>query len=683
MPSPVRFLFSGNDVQKILVDTIQINDALPGTPLQDLAFGSMQLGFRQSDPGPVQIRALLPGTILFLPDSASPGIVPDPLVDSFTEADFPNWRTTGRILVTAADRSVKDLAALAPELLVIPNRIWYGPVQIPSAFLFDTLTSKLKKGIIRTAAGATIMPTNSAWGKHAIAAFLGGRHAPTMETANDPSKDDRIRCVMPTVVVPPGGDIKLTISCALAQKPQDAPDSQFEDPPPPVVREEPLHPRNGLVPAREVYRRLRQSMVADPADVRLGRLMDAVLIDWPAAPRFIPIAFTRTWSAVPNCSAFFPRQSVQLRSAGAVLQDQSLPAHGIVYLCQMAPPAGQPTPPAPIVQVSLTGTMKWIAGGSDSWRRPAGDAAIELDLEATPKPHFSVRLPMSEAIFSDRTRPSPGGMSCTFLSLRRTVARALVDNRIAGGRLNFGVNYSSPATRDIIQTAFAQTPAHVIPRPTVGLVADNRPDPLGNPNLALTLEPILRAFFSDSAVQWPGPGTSATVYDNGQMVYRLWQSIIKSFQDNATRRNFSDDHIGRGAPGSMVAVGLAAFHLDPTQNAGEADNAYFDRIVDLMLAGLPPGALLQFWNRSSDFVDIKNRVVILKPDGTPDDDYFGYGHSPLFVGYVQDAAGNAVGLRILDQFGESRAMVVGAAGSRRIEWHSARQEVWIAANWTE
>jgi hypothetical protein len=485
---------------------------------------------------------------------------------------------------------------------------------------------------------------------------------------------------MPTVVVPPGGDVKLAISCALAQNPQDAPDKQFEEPPPLAGREEPLHPRNGLVPAREVYRRLRQTMGADPADVRLGRLMDAVLIDWPAAPRFLPIVFTRTWSAVPNCSAFFPRQSVQLRSNGVVIHDESLPAHGIVYVSQQPPQTGQPVPAAPQVQVSLTGTMNWIPGGTGSWRQPAGDTALQVDLELTPKPHYSVRLPMQEAIFSDRTRPNPGGMSCTFLSLRRTVARALVDNRIAGGRLNYGVGYTSPATREIIKAAFAEVPASVVPKPTVGLVADNKPDPFGNPDLASTLEPVLRAFFSDSAVQQPGPGSSAVIYDKGQMVYRLWQSIIQSFQDNSTRRNFSDDHIGRGAPGSMVAVGLAAFHLDPVQNGAEADEEYFDRIVGLMLVGLLPGALLQFWNRDSDFLDIKNRVVTFDGDGNPD---ISYGHSPLFVGYVKDGVGNAVGLRILDQYGESNAMVVGLPGARRIEWHGAKQQIWIAANWTE
>jgi hypothetical protein len=160
------------------------------------------------------------------------------------------------------------------------------------------------------------------------------------------------------------------------------------------------------------------------------------------------------------------------------------------------------------------------------------------------------------------------------------------------------------------------------------------------------------------------------------MAYRLWQTIVTAFESNATKRNYSDDHIGRGGPGSMVAVGLASYHVDPTRNAGEADAAYFDRIVGLMLAGLDPGAPLQFWNFDSDFTDLQARTVGAGGTGS-------FGHSPLFVRYTEDTNGNVTGLRILDQQGESNVPVTGAAGARRLDWHGNTPAIWIAANWDE
>lgn len=671
MPNAVRFLFSDNDLQKVNVASIQVEDVLPGVPAGSPVPGSMRLRFRQSDPGPVQIRPLLPGTIRFLVDPAAPGVIPDPETGSFTEADYAGWKTLGRILVTVADRAAEEIAGVAPVLPVKPNRVWYGPVRLPPGFLFETLTVGLRKAPIPASGGRTIRTTHADWRKYAIAEFLAGRYAPIVVTANDAAQDDRVRFVMPTVEVPADGNVELAITTALAQKPQDAPDTAFEDPAPPVGREEPLHPRNGLIPAREVYRRLRPHMVAEPAAVPL---MDALLVDWPIGPLFFPIRFTRTAEPTDNCSAHFPRQTVSIRSGPTLLHEERLPAHGVVFLRQAPPAVGQPVPAPPSVQISLTGTMKWLLGGGTSWRLPGQTVAVPIDLAAVAPQHVSVRLPMTQAIFSDRSRPAPGGNRCTYLSLRRTV-RTLVDNRIAGGRLNFGIHSTSATTRGIIQRAFAGTLA------TVGRVAANAPNPDGDEGLASTLEPILQVFFPNDAPQQPIPGPPAapTIYDEGEMVYRLWQSIIIAFQANLTQRNFSNAHIGRGAPGAMVAVGLAAFHVDPVRNAGEGDSAYFDRIVGLMLAGLQPGALLQFWNLDGDFLDLKNRSV----PGGANPEIAEYGHSPLFVEYVRSAAGAVTGLRILDQYGESVVPVAGAAGVRRLRWDGSNQAIWIAVNWTE
>ena len=277
--------------------------------------------------------------------------------------------------------------------------------------------------------------TDQNWFKHAIANFLTGRYLPLLESAADAAQDDRVRFVMPTVNVAPDGTVVLNVTTALAQKPQDALDSQFDIPASPVGREEPTHPRNGLIPAREVYRQLRPHMVAEAAAA--APVIDAILADWPFVPRFFPIQFTRTCEPIANCSVFFPRQTVNLRTPPAVVQQEQLPAHGIVYVRQEPPPIGQPLPDPPLVEMWAIRRDNEMADRQRRrafWRQPATTAPLPISLTGLAVPHVSVRLPMKEAMFSDTTRPAPKGMACTYLSLRRTV-RALIDNRIAGEQL--------------------------------------------------------------------------------------------------------------------------------------------------------------------------------------------------------------------------------------------------------
>jgi len=674
MPNAVRFLFTGPALEKIDFNTVQVEDVEPGGPATDPPIGSMRLRFRQSDPAGVPIVPLLPGTMKFLVDPAAPGALPDPTGAAFTPADVTGWKRRGRLLVTVADSVATEITNFAAQLPAKPNRVWYGPVELTPSFLFETLKSSRPNKKIPLPRGIPNTPANRL--NFAIAAFLSGRHEVILSSAADASQDDRVRFAMPTVVVGPVGDVELTITAALAQDPQDALGSEFDRPVPipPIPDSEPTHPRNGLIPAREVYRQLRPHMVPD---IDALPLEDIVLAVWPEAPRFFPIRFTRTWEAIPNCSAFFPRQVVSVRTAPAIVRQQPLPAHGIVYALQEPPPLGQPAPDPPTIEVWLTGAMKWLLGGGTSWRDPGQTANLVIDLAATPTPHVCARLPMSEAILTDGSRPNPEGMRCTYLSLRRTV-RALVDNRIAGGRLNFGVRVTKAPTVGIIRRAFNGTPG------SAAAVAANAPTPNGDPNaLALTLEPLLRAFFIDLTPQAPIPGApgNATVFAEGATAYRLWQSILSAFQDDVTKRNFAEEFIGRGAPGAMRALNLATTHLDPiqNQNPAETDAAFFDRIAGAMLAGLQPGALLQFWNDKRDFVDIKNRAVA---GGNPLN-LHSYGHSPIFVRYEETSAGVVTGLRIIDQFGESSCPVTGVAGNRRIQWHGDAQAIWTSANWTE
>ncbi|MDP8930510.1 MAG: hypothetical protein M3O70_18560, partial [Actinomycetota bacterium] len=156
----------------------------------------------------------------------------------------------------------------------------------------------------------------------------------------------------------------------------------------------------------------------------------------------------------------------------------------------------------------------------------------------------------------------------------------------------------------------------------------------------------------------------------------LWQTITEAFEQDRTKRNFSDDHIGRGGPGAVVALALGAYHSDPSRNPGEADNAFFDRVVGGMLTDLRPGAVLQFWDEEGDFLSIKGRTATAG--------LVSFGHSPIFVRY--DGPANApTGIVIIDQFGESVYPVIGSAHNRnrRMQWGAASPQIWIAANWEE
>lgn len=671
----IRFLFSGNDVHKIIAPTIHVDDVLSaGAPSGGMpAPGSMKITFRQNAEGAVQIRPLLPGSIRFIADPSAAGVLPDAAAVEFTSAAYAGWKTLGSLLITVVDKGISgELSQIAPDLAVKPDRIWYGPVRITERFLFDSLRLNLPKAHIGTANRQLIKISNPMWARYAVAEFLAGRYTPKLRLGVDADRDDAVQYAMPTVEIPAGGDIELFVTTALSQNPQDGPDSDFDDPG--ISRDDPRHRRNGLIPAREVYRQLRADMVEEPD---AESLRDAVLADWPDAPRFFPIQFTRTWERIPNCSAHFTLHTGHVEEGGSTLMEQRLPAHGVLFLRQE--PA-EPEPAPPVVRISLTGGyMKWLPGGGTSWRDRGQTGPVDIDLGAVAQPHIALRLPMTKAIFSDRTRPKPGGSRCTYLSLRRFV-RALVDNRIAGGRLNFGVHFTSAGTRGIIQRAFSGIPA------VAGFVINNLPDPFSrkddNDDEAKAedqnkLRLVLSAFFPAPSPQevFPAPPARPTVHDQGTMAFHLWQTRLQRFEENDTKRNFSDAHIGRGGPGAAVALNLAQYRVDPVRNPGETDEAYFDRVVGLMLTALQPGAPLQFWHLDSDFEDIKSRST----GGATSD----YGHSPIFVDYMRDAAGDITGIRIIDQDGDKDVPVTGPAGNRRLTWDGDGQQIWIAADWEE
>jgi hypothetical protein len=662
------FPFSPADQARIEAASIVVDDiAFAAAPAAGSPYPqAMRVAFRLTAASPIpQIRPLFPGQLRFIPDPAAPGVTPAPNDIEFTAAAFATWRTRGTLRLTIDVEAAQAMAALVPGFEVLPNVVWYSPVRISQDFLFTTLRTGLRKD--RVGGTPSIAPSDARWEKHAVARFLEGRYEPVLRPGTSAATDDRIAHPMPTVH-PAGAqnNVTLLVTAAARQPPKDGPRRRFDELSAGVDQDDPTHVANGAVPARHLHRSLRPHLTDAAAG---GASPDAVLATGGTTPVYHALRFTRTWKPVAECSVHLPEQQVVVAdAAGSQLATQRLPAHGVFFWSFPA------NAPARNLRVSITGDMRWIDGATAAvWRQAAAGAALAFDLTATPSPHIQLRRRMRDAILAE-PRDRPGGSACTYMSMRRSV-RALVDNRICGGRLNFGRGVTGPATRQLMDDAWTGTPA------SSGILRDNRPLPNTDPGPgALRLVPILQAFFPDPVpAQSIGGSTNRTIiFDGGEMAYRLWQTIFDSFHAAGTKRNFPPAHVGRGGPGALVASGLAgAYHVNPTRNAGEGDDAYFDRIVGVMTAGLEPGAILQFWNDDRDFEGIKATQTAATAHAM-----HSYGHSPVFLGYVR-VGGVVTAVRVIDQFGESNCDIQGGAGSRRLEWSNDEQAIWVAANWTD
>jgi hypothetical protein len=659
----LRFLFSAADQVTIDAASIVNLDISydpapdPGQPCPQ----ALQLSFQMGVGAPMpQLQPLFPGRLTFIPDAAAAGITPTPAQVDFTLASYAGWKTIGTLIVTLDPKYRTDLESQAAGLEILPNRVWYSPVQITSEFLFTTLRNGLRKERLPLAAGGSIGVAHADWPKHAIARFLSGRYEPLLMLGAHPDADDVAVFPMPAVVDSGGGMVDLLVTTAFTRDAQDGTTKEFDALAPGVSRQNPAHPLNGNIPARHVYRSLRATMID-----AIGSVPDVLLADWPVGPRYHGIRFTRTWQPVENFSVHIAQQQVlvQDQAPGAAAVLQLLPAHGMFYLWQDPPgPPPTPLPDAPHVQISTVGSMKWVDGRvADSWRLKGDVQPLDVDLQLTPGPHICLRRPMSEEILVEPI-VTPGEDLCTYLSMRRDI-RALINNRITGGRLSFGVGATSTVTAKMIDDAWAGTPANS------GLVAGNLPSTAGPAGQARTfLEPVLKAFFP--TVQ---PGHTLS---DGEIAYNLWQSIFPVMQAAATRGDFEDAHVGRGAPGALVSRGLATFHLDPAKNPSESDDDFGERIVVSMLTGLETGASLQFWNLNTDFELLKSRTV---PAGIDS-----FGHSPIFLKFEYDSFSVPTNMVVIDQRGATSCAIVEInPGKRRITWHGNDILVWVAANWDE
>jgi hypothetical protein len=206
------------------------------------------------------------------------------------------------------------------------------------------------------------------------------------------------------------------------------------------------------------------------------------------------------------------------------------------------------------------------------------------------------------------------------------------------------------------------------------ILRNAKPRPEASPGLARELEKIWRLFFPDDVPAQDIDGTGVLdrdiIYDGGRMMYALWQTIEDVLAANGTKRNFSNEHVGTGAPGAIVSVSLAsAFitrppHVNPSPTPPE-----MTANVNEMLTRLTPGSVLQFWNERVGYQRERSR------NGGQ-----GYGHSPIFREYMPIVGGVPTGIVVIDQFGGSSQCPVQGG---RITWHGDEQDIWIAAQWDD
>ncbi|MBK7820667.1 MAG: hypothetical protein IPJ61_06230 [Tessaracoccus sp.] len=667
----LRFFLSAADAARVAPGSLRVSEG----PLDGPA--SMDVSFTVLDPlaGPPQLRPLFPGALTFVADPAAPGTLPEPAATQLTPAGYATWRTRGTLRVTVTDAAVD--AALKDHtsaLGVQPNVAFYSPVQLSQDFLLTTLPTRLRKDTVK-GAGTVVRPANAAWPRHAVSRFLQGSHAPVLRLGTVAADDDVIAHPMPTVVMAPGGDVSLRIVVARAQSPQDGPDSALDALAPGIAAADPRHPRNAPLPAREVYRTLRPHMI----DAAVGSAVpDACLASWPAARRYFPFRVTRTWQDVPNFSVLFPPRSAVVDISTAPTMTLGLPAHGVVFVPQ---DPGSGTPPA-TPSLSLTGftplPTTFLDGATpDAWRVKSRTTPVVL---STAKPtHVILRRPLREEILADPVFPAPEGARCTYMSLRRAT-RAFVDHRVTGGRLAHERAKTAPVTRDLMAAAWPADPAapervRKALKVASRILLNANPPPSAPPGRARDLENVWIAFFPDDvpAQDIDGTGSLARtkVYTGGEMFYALWQTIEGVLKGNGTKRNFSNEFVGTGAPGAIVAVGLSSgFLTRPPHAAPHPTAADLTANVDDMLTALTPGTMLQFWNLTTDYRVERSRVGDIEE----------YGHSPLFQRYLPVVNGKPSGIVVVDQYGDGHGCPV---ANGQITWGGARQAVWIAAQWDD
>lgn len=709
------------DQARVVPDSVQIEEEPPvAQPLPEGIYPqTLTLRFRVRDPlqGAPEVVPLFPGMLRFIADPG--GTLPTP--GEVSPANYQNWTTRGLLSNSAAEKTFRGtVEAAGAGLAVVPNIAWFGPVRLTSNFLFSNL-------------GRSAQPTNSPGSalRKRISNFLRGDFTLRLKLGATRAQDDVVTQRMPVMDMAGDGWIELRITIARRQTTLDGPSELLDaiyGPPVDMARVArlPSHPLHGVIPARYVYREVaRQGNLIDFG----GPLATAIENDWDVDPtllRYFPIHFRRIFAVAPESSVHFPWNAARIMPVPelpeSVITELRLPTHGVVFL-----PLTQEQAQATTYLVSLVPSpdagveheLRLLLHTPESWREKAGPGPVFIDLQGATA--LQVRRRMKVEMLVEPAE-APRGDRCTYLTLRRSV-RALINNRILGGRLNSTVSQPRNTLREhlVAVMAGATYPAGMFPvrffddadtlfneqewRQLMGnnvnrLFTSNKAQGIRPDSPAARgrrLEPFLIAFFPTPAPQEvfvDAPPADAEIWPLGKVVYHLWQTLTAEFFDDRTKRNFRNVHVGRGGAGALVASALAAGYVsapDPFPLRAAANPADAVAHMNLLVANLlqngEPGAICQFYSRHLDFVEIAGAR-----QPPPDFGAEGaYGHSPVFIQSVPvDASLPEGGALMVDQFGLHIWPIASVEEpfqghiARLIRWIDGHAErVWAAANWDE
>lgn len=683
-----------------------------------------------------RINPLFPGTMRYIANPPESGALDYPKATNvdLVEQNMTGWPTKGMLSVFLADHNrVFDWMRrqVSPNVLpIIPNRAWYYPVKLSKEFLFETVAGPTGVGLtkrdILEGTPATVSPSCPIdyWRKSAIVHFLQGRYAPqtTLDEDDVLSADDIAAMAMPTVVMDDDGNVELYISMAYhLSTPQEG--DQFDflrmQPETSAGSTGPLSPsqralvpqyvQNARIPARAVY----QSFFTSASPGGGGSVIvnctgtEALSQGIQSTCYYQTVRFTRSWTptldgvSIVEFSPHLARTKVLLRTAtvSSVPEwEDYLPAHGWVFFPRndTAPTTSPYLLSASMIEdrwIDEDGQrlndMRWVKGvgaspdgndddldgdgvGSDNWKAMGHKNSIPLILQGTGhySPHIVLRRPMCEALFVESWKSGP---NCTYQSLRRTI-RALIDNRIAGGRYLKGQAIDTPSlAKRIIKVAWpGATPDVFDGKPDIGSASDD--------NFNVLLQ-VLQRIFGNA---------------KGLRASDLWHSNLKAFEAEMQKQDYtiSENFIGRGAPGALAYLGLAKMKsppgisvyvdeklrgqdestLDPTPYVvnGELPVTPVQNSSEKMHSAMDPtlltrGAVIQIWFNNTPSIPPHNKRlqeiltggVLFKNDLGPPPRRTTVkkfpGHSGIYYDCIVNDDNKVSDILILDQMGPRRA----------------------------
>lgn len=183
----MRFLFSPEDQERIVLDSIRVRDMASGEVSPWGLPQSMEITLRVTAPeeGAPQLRPLFPGKLRFIAAPDLNKVIPAPGEVDFLELNYPKWRTRGTLYV--------DMGAPFPPnyyfgttagLPVVPSRAWFGPVVLSREFLLGTLigdpdkagdpVNGLRRSPIPRPKTKKEFLRGNEWKRHAVSYFQGG-----------------------------------------------------------------------------------------------------------------------------------------------------------------------------------------------------------------------------------------------------------------------------------------------------------------------------------------------------------------------------------------------------------------------------------------------------------------------------------------------------------------------------